>query len=62
MDEDAVYVNAPDAIFYDNNVKRDDTEVCAYPDINVLKKFVIDKDVDIILIWSKETEEADCVF
>lgn len=91
LEEDAVYVSAPEPIFYDNSIKKDEiaiafglsqndisedypisiidaglktlivpinsleAEISVYPDINELKQFVIDKDVDIILIWSKET-------
>ena len=31
-----------------------ETEVSVYPDIDILKQFVIDKNLDIILIWCKE--------
>ena len=91
LEEDAVYVSAPEAIFYENNIEKDEIvvalglskndiseefptsiidaglktlivpiyhleeEISVYPDLSQLKQFVIEKDVDIILIWSKET-------
>lgn len=94
-EQDAVYISAPEAVFYENNIKKEEisaafalsqaaisdeypiaiidaglktlivpmqnleTEISVYPDIDILKQFVIDKDVDIILIWSKETSNQE---
>lgn len=90
-EENAIYVSAPEPVFYENKIERDEiaavlgiksseiaddypvsiidaglktliipiknfeTEISVYPDIEVLKKFAIDKKVDIFLIWNKET-------
>lgn len=93
QDENAVYVSAPKAVFYETDIADDEiaaalgllqeniakeypvsvidaglktlivpidsleAEVSVYPDIDILKQFVIDKKLDIILIWSKETSD-----
>ncbi len=92
-EENAVYVSAPEPVFYENKIGREEiavalgicpceisddypvsiidaglktliipiknfeSEISVYPDIEVLKNFAIDKDVDIFLIWNKETSE-----
>lgn len=92
-DEDAVYISAPKAIFYECNIGKKviakalqltedkisdnhpisiidaglktlivpindfKTEVSVYPDIECLKQFVIDNEIDIVLIWCKDSEK-----
>lgn len=33
------------------------TEISVYPDIEVLKRFAVEQNIDIILIWCRETKE-----